>query len=264
MSRNAPVPTTSGGAVTNYANNFVDAGMAAGGLQTAYLQFSGKTGGFTYGKKKEEIPLGTQVAVLMTEYKRGYICWKNEKNVDEVMVPVVEGRPPLERDLPDHGPYEEYDDGQKDGWSEQASIMIKTLGASSQQFVFNTSSKSGLAALGALSIQYGQECATKIDEEGNPLVPIVELDQDSYQHKSKIVGTIFTPTFKIVDWLPNSEVALGNPSADGDDPKDYDDDEEETEEEETEEEETTAETEEEEKPKTPARRTRSRSGQNFG
>ena len=191
-----------------------------GGSGAAYISFSGKTGGFTYGTKKEEMDLGTRLAVNITEYKEGWICWKEGKNVEEVMVRAFEGSPPPKESLTDHGPYEKTDDGE-DGWQQQSSVMLATLGTEKEQYVFNTSSSTGRAALGRLAGAIGDAITTKLDEDGNPLIPIIELDQDSFQHKNKRIGTIYTPQFNIVDWVSTDELEAGDLSADGDNPDDY-------------------------------------------
>jgi hypothetical protein len=220
-----PSEGTSGGAVAvfNPNNPFLVQGSRDSSDLNVFLQFSGKTGGFTFGQKKEEMELGTRFAVMMNEYCRGWICWKEEEKIDEKMYRVVDRLPPSEDELPDHGPYEEYDDGSTDGWSAQASILLRAVDDGvGTQYLFNTSSNSGIRALGDLAKSYGKVFHLKVDENGHPLVPVVEIDQDSFMSKSKKIGKIYTPVFNIVDWVSAESLQAGIDSQSaGENPEDY-------------------------------------------
>ena len=69
------------GNYTGGVNPFLAAANAEGAQGGGFLGFSGKTGRFTTGQDKEEVQIGTQFAVNMNEYKRGWICWVNNSKV---------------------------------------------------------------------------------------------------------------------------------------------------------------------------------------
>lgn len=189
------VPALAGG------NPFLDAaedmGASSGGQ---YLKFDGNTGIFSYGKDQEELPKGTRVAVNPNEFKNGWICWKDGEVQEEIMVRVVDGKPPVKGELRDHGPYED----DKDGWREQASTQFRDI-ETGEEYLFKTSSKGGRISVGNLVRDYGKSFTMHPGE-----LAIVELQNTAFDAKDpkngKKLGRKYAPVFKIVDW--QSEQAL--------------------------------------------------------
>ena len=206
------------GNYTGGVNPFLAAANSEGALGGGFLGFSGKTGRFTTGQDKEEVQIGTQFAVNMSEYKLGWICWVNNSKQDEHLVAVISGElPPQKHELTDYGPY-----GKGDGWTEQASIQFKDL-EEGKELTFNTSSKSGRRALGKLALEYGQKMKMNLDDEGNPMVPIVELGVGSWEMADPETGrkvTNYFPTFVVVDWMSHAEL-LAMSGEDIEDESDY-------------------------------------------
>lgn len=191
---------------------FAAAAADMGATRGLFLKFDGNEGTFSYGPKddEQEIPLGTQLATNFGgTFKRGFICWKESEAVDEVMELVADGAEPTrEADLEDHGPYETYEDGSKDGWRKQAAFELVDL-ESGNRFAFKASSASAYTAAGRLAAGFAKAYRQK-----SGMVPVVQVDADPFdvyardQHGKKTKkkqGTKFAPSFKIVGWISMTE-----------------------------------------------------------
>lgn len=180
-----------------------------GNDNAAYLKFNGNTGDYTYGAENEELEHGSRVVVDMNLAARGWICWNDGEVVEEINVPLVDGKPPRENELQDHGPYADDDDG----WSEQVTLFMAM--SDGTKLCYKATSKSGKRAFAGLVKDYSKQWRTKPDQ-----LPIVEIDATSFQPKDKKLGTKYAPKLRIVDWIHKDELA----EMTGEDPSDYDDD----------------------------------------
>lgn len=189
---------------------FAIAGEEMGGSNAQYLKFNGNSGEYTYGAEAEEMPHGTQLAVNMNSFRRGFICWKDSDVVDEVMVRVIDGKPPEKGELRDHGPYIQNDE-RKDGWAEQSAVEFRALDTG-KAFTFKVSSVSAIRALGTLLKDYATEYKAHPGE-----LAVVELGASSFIPKNKQWGKKHSPKLKIVGWIAEAE--LNGQS--GDNPDDY-------------------------------------------
>jgi hypothetical protein len=109
---------------------------ARGVADGAYLKFNGNLGDITFGSDDTELPVGSRIVVDMSSFALGWTCWAESQVVEEILVPVVDGKPPLEHELTDHGPYDDDDDG----WRESASIsaVISSYGTDEQDEAIGT------------------------------------------------------------------------------------------------------------------------------
>lgn len=182
---------------------FASAGNELGGSSAIYAKFNGNSGEMSYGSNATEIDEGEEMVADVAGARRGWICWKDEKVVDEVMVPIVQGPPPGKHELTDHGPYTEHDDGTKDGWSEQFAIDFRLLGEGHDgvQITYKTTTKSAFRPLGDLLKDYGRQY------KNNPgALPIVKLEKGSYMPKEKKHGRKYFPKFPISDWINEDDL----------------------------------------------------------
>lgn len=187
----------------------------------AYLKFNGNTGDFTFGADDEDLPEKSQIVVDMGSMGLGWTCWDDSAVVEEIMVLVTEGKPPLEHELKDHGPYADDDDG----WREAASIsaVLWTYGADDRdeavgtKLLFKTSTGGQVRALKKLAGQYGRLFMQHPDE-----LPIVELTVESYMPKNKKFGKKYALNMKIVGWVSAAE-AESLMGGEADNEADYDD-----------------------------------------
>jgi hypothetical protein len=196
---------------------FASAGNELGGSSAIYAKFNGNSGEMSYGSNATEIDEGSELVADVAGARRGWICWKDEKVVDEVMVPIVQGPPPGKHELTDHGPYTEHEDGTKDGWSEQFAIDFRLLGEGHDgvQITYKTTTKSAMRPLGDLLKDYGRQY------KNNPgALPIVTLEKGSYMPKEKKHGKKYFPKFPIADWINEDDLVAqygdGRRTAEGD------------------------------------------------
>jgi len=195
------------------ARRFMDHASSEGVADTNYLKFNGNDGEFTYGRSNDELELGTILAAAVVEsYQTGWICWIDGEVKDEIMVLVASGeKAPSKHNLPDHGPYDDEDDG----WRKQAAILFKDP-ETGDQYYFKTSSASGVRALATLGNAFGKGM-----KEHNPAheVPLVELDAHSFEVKGKKKVTKHAPVFNITDWMDVTDIPEPEERAPEDEPE---------------------------------------------
>lgn len=210
-----PVPQNGGTALTTGgANPWAEA--AKGIEDGAYLKFNGNDGRWSFGQDDEDLPEGSRVVGDMESLAFGFICWVNSAVEEEVLVRVVDGKPPLEHQLTDHGPYDD-----DDGWREAASIslVLESYGNDDQDeavgtpLLWKTSTGGQVRQIRKLSGAYGRVFAQHPDE-----YPVIELGAESYVPKNKKHGKIkWSPTLKIVGWMTSAELESISGVAAGDD-----------------------------------------------
>ena len=196
-------------AMAGLANSVAVVGAAAGGEQ--FLKMT-KFGEFVFGMEDLEVEEGSTWAINPTQFQHGWICWGTKQHgtdgecLGEVMAPAA-GPLPEESSLP----------SKPGNWTKQISISLRCMDGEDEgiQAVFKTNSLGGRKAYAAIV----GEVVAKIQDEDVACVPVVTMEADSYTHKK--YGKIFTPEFKIVEWI-----TLDGLAADAD-PEEEEDEEEE-------------------------------------
>lgn len=150
-----------------------------------YLKFA--KGEFLYGMEENSVEPDERFVANMESVKRGFICWGNKQVLGEEMAPVSSGHRITKASLPDHSDQ----DGE---WAEQTSIEFTAL-EDNELMLFKTSSFGGRASVGALTKAF----IDRIKSGEKACVPVVEMHSSYYKHKE--YGRVYTPEFKIVDWL---------------------------------------------------------------
>lgn len=172
-----------------------------------FLSYSGKTGKYTVGQDKKEVPYGTRYAVNMNEYKRGWICWIDGSVEEELMVRVLDGDPLAESELTDHSEEGDgvYDD--QEGWNYQISVPLRDV-ETGEEALFKISSKSGVNQLSALLNSYADNYEMHMDE-----VMVVEIDSEEFEVEKenakgrKVKFQASKPILDIVEWMEEDELA---------------------------------------------------------
>jgi len=205
------VETNKGGAIANYAGGadpFASAANDLGSVNASYLKFNGNTGDYIFGADDDELEHGERVVVDMEQAARGWICWKDGEVQEEINVLVIDGKPPTENQLTDHGPYEE--DG--DGWSEQIRLIFMMNDGTVLDY--KASSKSGKRAFSGLLRDFAKQYKSHPGQ-----LAVVEIDATSFMPKDKKIGKKYAPRFKIVDWISREafEEQVGEDSGDYED-----------------------------------------------
>lgn len=171
----------------------------------AYLKFNGNTGEFTYGADDTALAYGSQLVADLFNVGFGWICWKDSEPVEEKLVKILEGKPPLEHQLTDHGPY----DSEDDGWREACSLPMVLLcngdnddSEMGAKFMFKGSSASTVRATKKLSGAFG-----KLFREHQGEFPVIEISAEQFQAREKKYGKKYAPIFTIKGWISEDELA---------------------------------------------------------
>lgn len=181
-------------------NPFTQFGEDVGATQSTYMKMNGNTGEYSFGKDGEEIPVGTRLAANMESLRNGWICWKDSKVVEEILVKVVDGeRPPRENELTDHGPYSD-DPNDGEGWHQETALDFKST-VDGMTFIYKTTGIAASRAIGQLAKDFGRQMTMHPGE-----VPIVELGVGSYMPKDRKKGKKYYPILKIVGWVSHEEL----------------------------------------------------------
>jgi len=157
-----------------------------GGAGTVIIKMD-KTGHWVFGADQTEIEDDSTWAVNPFSFVHGYIAWGDGEVLAEKMVNVSQPLPELEAAPP----------SAKKGWETQVGMSIKCLSGADagMEARYTTTSVGGKKAVQALAVAI----ATQVDKDQATPVPVVELGKEHYTHKS--YGRIFTPVFKVVEWV---------------------------------------------------------------
>jgi hypothetical protein len=181
----------------NNNNPFSSYGAKVGILGT-YLSF--KAGEFLVGKDGQTLPLGMKLLANMEGLRVGWKRWNNGLVTDDFPELMSEGKPETNPncrnalgDL-DESLWEDDDRGDpRDPWQYTNELVLQSLDGSNT-YIFATSSKGGIGAIGRLCLQYG-----RIYKQKPGMTPVVELGNYFYMHQS--YGKTYNPKFTIVDWV---------------------------------------------------------------
>ena len=168
----------------------IKTGESAGGV----LLKMDKTGHWVYGADQTEVVEGSTWAINPFSFVHGFIAWGDGNVLGERMVSVTEP-------LPDTGPAPTE---AKKGWETQVGMSLKCMSGDDAglEVRYSATSVGGKRAVQELAV----EIAARAETTPESPVPVVLLETEHYQHKS--YGRIFTPVFKVTDWL-----SMGNDPA---------------------------------------------------
>jgi hypothetical protein len=168
------------------------------GIIGQLLRFT-KHGEYKAGQDQETVPEGTRMLAHLPSMRRGWVCWKDQQPVQQIMGLVAEGfKPPLREELGDldEAEWEEQNGKPKDPWQKTNHLIMAD--SDGELFTFTTSSKGGLSAVAELLDAYAKRYRMKPDE-----IPVIELLARSYIHKD--YGETFAPKLKVVGWTLTPE-----------------------------------------------------------
>src|SRR3954469_15561729 len=176
-----------------------------GGL---FLKFS--KGEYIAGQNKEELRLGKRLVVNMPGMQLGWVRWSQGKRVENRMSLLIERRRIEARDElgdSDESLWDRDDRGDpQDPWVLTYSVELSDP-ANSEVYSFSTTSRGGEKAFGKLLKAF----STKHRMEPN-LLPIVELQRESYNHTNSRFGKIYNPLLPIVGWTDADSPSVDNVS----------------------------------------------------
>ncbi len=196
MNSTALAPTTPAGALAHPPgyDPYAAYGEQASSVRT-YITF--KNGEYLFGVEDDVIPLGTRFVANMPGLRVGWKRWAGGRVTDDLLDLLADAVPPRRRndlgDL-DQGLWELDDKKQpRDPWQFTNELTLRGV-ETGDEFVFATSSKGGLGAIGELCKAYG-----KLYRQKPGLLPVIELGHDHYAHK--VYGKTYFPVLKLVDWV---------------------------------------------------------------
>lgn len=187
-------------AFTDAADVFAHEAAMMGVQNGAYIAFSGKVGKWTI--KGQDVDDGTCLAFNILHCQKGWRAWKNNKPVEQIWTPFVGGEPlPKKEELTDHWPAGK--ENVTDGWQEVIKIDVRDL-EGGPQMDLTLPSEAPWRPVWRLIKEFGETAKLHRDEQGNYKIPIVEIGTTKVNGKS---GSFYAPTFKIVDWVSEADMA---------------------------------------------------------
>ena len=146
-----------------------------------------KTGHWVFGADQTEVEDDSTWAINPFSFVHGFIAWGDGEVLGEKMVPVAEPLPEVDPAPPQA----------KNGWQKQVGLSLKCVSGEDEglECRYATTSVGGVRSVQALAVAI----ATQVEKDATKPVPVVQLKKDSYNHKS--YGKIFTPVFKIIEWV---------------------------------------------------------------
>ena len=146
-----------------------------------------RTGHWVFGADQEDVEPGSKWAVNPFSFVHGFIAWGDGQVLGEKLAPMVEPLPEIEAAPP----------GASKGWEMQVGLSLKCISGedAGMEARFTATSVGGKRAVQELALAV----AAQIDKDQSKPVPVITLEKDHYQHKS--YGRIFTPVFKVVEWV---------------------------------------------------------------
>ena len=163
----------------------------------AYLKLS-KGGFFIYGADDTEVEEESQWAVNPNSFMLGYVAWPVKgtgKPLGEEMRSIIDD-PIAESQLP----------SVEGSWVQQVGMQLACVSGedTGTQVVYKASSKGGINGFNDFLNQVMTHL--KANPGTDAIVPIIELEVDSYPHPD--YGKIYTPIFQIKKWAKITDVKL--------------------------------------------------------
>lgn len=172
--------------------------LKGGGSGKAFLKFSGDDGDYTYGAENVELEIGSQLVMNPTSFRRGWVIWKDNKVVHEIMHNMEQGPPPAEGALPNHwGVY-----AKGEGPVQQQTIEFSTTEEPYVEMIFQANNVSKRNALGTVLKEWGE--SYKLHPKKWPVIEIGNHEFDAKVEGRKIKK--MAPVFKIIAWISEEEM----------------------------------------------------------
>lgn len=164
----------------------VSSGIQASASGVPFMSLS-RDGWYIYGPEKIEVEEGSRWAVNPYAIQHGFACWGDGELLGEVMVPHSQPLP-SPRELPDHGR----------PWDAQVALQLQCV--SGEDVGVAVVYKGTSRGLQTAAKDLIQDILTQVQRDSTNIVPVLELDVDSYNHRK--YGKTYVPVLKIVDWVP--------------------------------------------------------------
>lgn len=165
---------------------------------TPFLRLDPNDGIWVYGQQDTEVEEGSEWAVNPLTLEKGFVAWPKAggKPVGKVLKTVF-GPLPLLSDLPNVG----------ERWDEAVRFELQCVSGEDvgTTVEFTSNALGGVEAFHNLLTEFQKQ----LDVDTVNLVPIVVLENSSYEHTNRAYGTVFKPVFTVARWVAMS----GQPAA---------------------------------------------------
>ena len=189
-SKGSALASTSLAALTATFRN-VDITSIGGRPAKPLLQYKSREGGiWAFGTRRTIPESGSLWAANPASFLWGWVCWGDaKKTVGEKLVPVSQPMPDV-TELPDKG----------FPWQQEMSVDLTCISGTDAgvEVVFKSNTEGGKGEL-TLLIKAVQDRING-GQHGGKVVPIVQLETDSYGHEQ--FGKTHIPVMAIADWMP--------------------------------------------------------------
>lgn len=149
-----------------------------------------RDGSWVYGAENTEVQDGSLWAINPLSIQHGFVSWSdNKKGSNEVLGEVMV---PMTQPLPSQG--ELRDTGTR--WDQQLAFQVSCVTGDDvgTQVLYKATSVGGMNAIKGLI----GDIMKQLDKDGAKPVPVVELQNDSYMHKT--YGKTYVPIFAVKRW----------------------------------------------------------------
>jgi hypothetical protein len=192
---NADLPAISeqdmAGALAEVSN---ESGNSAGMFD--YLSFSGKSGQYSLGRKRENVDTEQLYIMDPLSVIAGWTCWKASKPIAKHEWSVYNKNARIEEgQLEDHAPY---NTKAGDGWAEMRGFSCFPCDQIKGQVNFTTTSKSGRNAVYDLTNDIAKRAAA-----GEPTLPVFYFESESFVAQDM---KNFKPKFEVEAWVTRDAV----------------------------------------------------------
>ena len=145
-----------------------------------------KGGFWAFGADETEVEEASRWAINPNSFSTGFACWGEGELLDEAMALITDD-PIIKAQLPTHDK----------PWQDQIGMQLVCLDGEDEgtEAVYSATSHGGKKAFRGLL----DEVLAKAKAGDPEIVPIVELEVESYKHKK--YGKVFTPAFNVVSWV---------------------------------------------------------------
>ena len=162
----------------------------AASSQVGFLKMD-KTGAWSFGSDENPVGEDDRVYVDPNGFVHGWQCWADtdipgvqSELLGDVKVSMFEPLPPR--------PDEEYANMRP--WTEMRGMSVLLDG---NKLVYSTTSVGGLNTIAKLAEEYAKQYA----KNPKKMIAVLSLSSDSYKHKNKTYGRIYTPVMEVVEWV---------------------------------------------------------------
>ena len=169
----------------------------SGSARIGFLKMS-KAGIWSHGQDETPVDEDDVLYVDLDGFVHGWQCWADSdlpgvqtELLGDVWTPMDEPMPPCPQEVPKNGRE----------WTELSGLSAVLNG---EPLKYSTTSVGGRNAIASLKKEY----IAQYKRNPKKLIAVVQLGTDSYKHKNRTFGTVYTPVLSVVDWvdqLPESD-----------------------------------------------------------